>query len=139
MNIQIAKTKQDVLKCWDVMLALRPHLERSSFADRVLEMFQEGYILAFIEQDGKAASAVGYRYQNYLYNGKHIYIDDLSTLEEYRGKGFGGKLLEYVFDQAKQRGLKQVTLDSGYQRKNAHRLYLNQGFVMSSHHFEKSI
>jgi len=138
-NVQVAKSEQDVLKCWDVLLALRPHLKPEGFAERILEMFQEGYVLAFIERDGRAASAIGYRYQNYLYNGKHIYIDDLSTLSEYRGQGLAGKLLDYVFVQARQSGLENVTLDSGYQRKHAHRLYLNKGFVLSSHHFEKSL
>src|SRR5690349_25224 len=91
IQVQEARTREDVLKCWEVIFELRPHLKYELFADRVLEMFSEGYKLAFIEQDGKAVAAVGYRYQNFLHSGKHIYIDDLSTLPEYRGHGFAGK------------------------------------------------
>ena len=139
IQIQEARTREDIQKCWEVIFALRPHLKQESFTDTVLEMFGEGYKLAFIEQDGKAVSAVGYRFQNFLYSGKHIYIDDLSTLPEYRGHGYGGKLLDYVSDLARKKGLKKVSLDSGHQRFTAHRLYLNKGYTITSHHFEQNV
>ena len=139
MQIQIAKTEADILKCWEVMYALRPHLEKESFVATIKEMFEEGYQLSFIEDGGKAAAAVGFRYMQYLYNGKHFYIDDLSTLPESRGKGYAGKLLDHVIELAKEKGYKCVTLDSGYTRLDAHRLYLNKGFILAAHHFSKSI
>jgi GNAT superfamily N-acetyltransferase len=139
MEIKIAAAEEDILKCWDVMFVLRPHLIKENFVSIIKEMINEGYTLAFIEEDAKAAAAVGFRYLQFLYNGKHFYIDDLSTLPEYRGKGYAGKLLDYVIDKAKTNGLKTVTLDSGYQRFDAHRLYLNKGFTLNCHHFSKTL
>lgn len=139
MNVKLATSNEDILKCWDVLNALRPHLEEATFLDTVQEMRSEGYMLAFIEKDNKAVSAIGFRYLQFLYNGKHIYIDDLSTLPAGRGKGYAGKLLDYVFDHAKQKGYKVVTLDSGHHRSDAHRLYLNKGFTIDSHHFGKKL
>ena len=63
-GIFLAESDHDILKCWDVMFALRPHLEREEFASRVKEMITEGYRLAYIETDGKAVAAVGFRYLN---------------------------------------------------------------------------
>jgi len=137
MDIKIAKTEKDILKCWDVINVLRPHLEKDKFVATVKEMIDEGYILAFIEADGKAVSATGYRYQQYLYIGKHYYIDDLITLEPGRGKGYASALLDFVVAEAKKNGYEAVTLDSGHHRSTAHRLYLNKGFVISAHHFQK--
>ncbi len=139
MEIKIASTKEDISKCREVMLVLRPHLINESFVTTVLEMTVEGYTLAFIEEDDKAVAAIGFRYLQFLYNGKHFYIDDLSTLPEYRGKGYAGKLLDFVVEKAKANGYKAVTLDSGYQRFDAHRLYLNKGFTLNCHHFSKTI
>ena len=87
MQIQKATTATDILKCWEVIKVLRPHLEQDLFVATVNEMMTEGYRLVFIEEDGKAAAAVGFRYLQYLYNGKHFYIDDLSTLPESREIG----------------------------------------------------
>jgi len=139
MEIKICASDDDIAKCWQVIVELRPHLIESEFINTVKEMVSEGYQLAFIEEDGKAAAAIGYRYLQYLYNGKHIYIDDLSTLPAARGKGYGGKLLDFVEAEAKAKGYKVVTLDSGHQRFDAHRLYLNKGFKIVAHHFSKTL
>src|SRR5579871_597132 len=127
MKIKIAITEEDILKCWEVLFELRPHLNKNNFVATVKEMISEGYNLTFIEEADKAVAAIGYRYLQFLYNGKHVYIDDLSTLPSSRGKGYAGKLLDYVADRAKERGYKVITLDSGYQRFDAHRLYLSKG------------
>lgn len=139
MTIKQATTDEDILKCWEVLKALRPHLEKENFLPLVKDMIAEGYQLAFVEVDGKAVSAIGFRYQQYLFNGKHFYIDDLSSLPESRGKGYAGSLLDYVINLAKEKGYKMVTLDSGPQRHDAHRLYMNNGFVITGHHFTKTI
>ena len=139
MDIKIAATADDISKCCDVLKELRPHLERDQFVAMVQEMIAEGYNLAFIEEQDIAVAAIGFRYLQFLFNGKHIYIDDLSTLPSHRAKGLAGQLLDYVSDLAESMGYNAVTLDSGYQRLAAHRLYLNKGFNLSSHHFSKQI
>lgn len=138
-EIKTATTEEDILKCWDVIFVLRPHLIKEEFVSTVKEMFTEGYQLAYIEENGKAASAIGFRYLQYLYNGKHIYIDDLVSLPETRGKGYAGMLLDHVADIARSKGYKCVTLDSGHQRHTAHRLYLNKGYSIVAHHFMKNL
>lgn len=141
MDIKKASSIEDIQKCKEVILCLRPHLESTDIENVLLEMFGEGYKLAFIEENDKAIAMIGYRYLQFLYNGKHIYIDDLSTLPEARGKGCGAALLAFVAAEAKVKGYKVVTLDSGVtaQRVDAHRLYFNQGFCISSLHFSKNL
>ena len=140
MTIQIAETDTDILKCWKALKELRPHLVEDSFLATVKEMITEGYQLVFIEgEKDYAVSVIGFRYLQFTYNGKHFYIDDLSTLPEARGKGYAGILIDHVCHLAKQKGYHVVTLDSGHQRYNAHRLYLNKGFIIASHHFSKNL
>lgn len=139
MKITQAQTAEDIQKCWDVLFTLRPHLVEKDFVPSVLQMMQEGYQLAFIEENGRAAAAIGYRYLWFLYNGKHFYIDDLVTLPEHRGKGYAGALLDFVANEARERGFDTITLDSGHHRFDAHRLYLNKGFNITAHHFVKKL
>lgn len=143
MEIQIANTPETIARCWEAMHLLRPHLVKEEFVGTVTEMIGSGYTLAFIPDGagegspggGRAAAAIGFRELHFLLHGKHIYIDDLTTLPSARGKGYGGMLLDYVFGVARARGMKVVTLDSGPTRHDAHRLYLNRGFTIASHHF----
>ncbi len=64
-----------------------------------------------------------------------MYIDDLCSLPSARGKGHGGALLDRAIEIAKLEKCNAVSLDSGYTRNDAHRLYLNKKFQLASHHF----
>ena len=77
----------------------------------------------------------GFREEHKLVSGKTIYIDDLSTLASHRGRGLGGRLLDFIHTLARQQGKDGVYLDSGHQRHDAHRLYLNKGYTITAHHF----
>lgn len=135
MNIKIAETEADFIKCFEVMQALRPHLILEVYLSLLKSMKTENYFLAFVEENGKAVSGCGFRYLTTLYEGKYIYIDDLSTLPQARGKGFAGALFDFVVEKAKSEGLSAVHLDSGHHRFDAHRLYLNKGMKIVYHHF----
>jgi ribosomal protein S18 acetylase RimI-like enzyme len=141
MNTEIKQAiiDEDILKCWPAIKVLRPHLVIDGFTDMVSKMQKDGYFLAFIEIGGLAVSVIGYRFLTMLYNGKQIYIDDLVTLEDYRGRGFARMLIDYVTELGKEKGIDCVTLDSGPSRHAAHRLYLNLGFNIVSYHFEKKL
>jgi GNAT superfamily N-acetyltransferase len=135
MKIKTAQTKEDFLKCLEALQALRPHLTAESLLDLVSKMQEESYTLIYIEENGRGVSACGFRYLTTLFEGRYIYIDDLSTLPEARGKGYAGALFDYVVEKAKSEGLPAVHLDSGHQRYDAHRLYLNKKMKIVYHHF----
>lgn len=141
MTITIAQSDADIRQCLPAMLALRAHLTpETAFGQIRLQQTNEGYILAFVADGDSSESSpavVGYRILNFLHSGKTLYIDDLSTLPEGRGKGYASKLIDFVVEQARQAGCQCVSLDSGQNtaRYAAHRLYLNKGFNITSHHF----
>jgi len=135
MNLEHAETDEQIMQCFPIMKVLRPHLEESKFLAAVRRQQVQGYKLLFLESDGIVQSAAGYRIQDFLAWGKVLYIDDLITLPGNTRKGYGGQLLDWLIDCARREGCDQVHLDSGYQRQDAHRLYLNKGFVLACHHF----
>lgn len=135
--IRKALTPADIERCIPAILALRPHLSPDQIVPQVQLQQQEGFHLAFVDHDGTVPAAIGYRITHLLYSGKTLYIDDLSTLPEGRGKGYANALLDFVIDEAKALGCTCVTLDSGHApaRYDAHRLYLKKRFNIVSHHF----
>lgn len=140
-RIQIATTDEDILNCFDAMHELRPHLIRTNFLALINTMSKTGYLLVFIKDNNIIVAVAGYRYMQNLFAGKLIYVDDLSTAQAYRKKGYAKLLLDFIFNEAKNNNCDQVHLDSGCgpHRYNAHRLYLNYGFNITSHHFAKLI
>jgi GNAT superfamily N-acetyltransferase len=135
--IQVVSTENDILKCRSVIQALRPALTDDLYLEAVQKTLADKRQIIFIEENGKAAAAAVFETGYNLFRGKYIYIDDLSTLPGNRGKGYAGKLLDWIIDFAQKEQYEQIHLDSGVSpaRTDAHRLYLNKRFQITSMHF----
>lgn len=72
-------------------------------------------------------------------SGQTCYLSSLITKEEYRGKGYGIQMMNYVKALAEEKGCKAIILDSGLPRTNAHRFYERYGFEKSCYGFELSL
>jgi GNAT superfamily N-acetyltransferase len=128
-----------VRACFRLFLALRPHLVEQEFVDQLRRQAGEGYRVAFIEIDGSPVAAAGYRFAHFLAWGKVLYIDDLITDPLRKHKGLAGSLLDWLVAEATKGKCDAVHLDTGYARNDAHRLYLNKGFILNCHHMAKDI
>lgn len=140
MNFIVADTREQVAFCKDVLFAFRTNLDESTYIDLVLKMIEdERFKLVYIPSDDNttAAAFIGYRVMHTLRTSWMIYVDDLYTDPGHRGKGFAGALLDYVDRDAREKGIPSIHLDSGYMLHDAHRLYLNKGYVLACNHFAK--
>lgn len=135
-EIQLATDSDQIRSCYKIMHQLRPHLiSEEAFVKQVQRQIQEGYHLAYIQNNGQVKALAGFRFLEFLAWGKVIYIDDLVSDMATRKNGYGSKVLKWVINEAKKAKCDQVHLDSGPQRHDAHRLYLNHGFKIIGHHF----
>ena len=48
-------------------------------------------------------------------------------------------MLAWLIQQAAEEGCAALHLDSGVQRKDAHRFYLREGMTLASYHFKISV
>lgn len=128
---------------FDAMRELRPHLASVEEFVRTVDEVQrpQGYriVAARESTDGPVLSAAGFRYVHSLSAGPFLYIDDLSTLPAARSHGYATTLLTWVADEARRLECSAVHLDSGTQRHTAHRVYLNNGFVIPALHFSRAL
>jgi GNAT superfamily N-acetyltransferase len=134
LEIFIANTDQEILSCFSVLLLLRPHLKEETFLTQVRRQQAQSFQLVALRENGNVKSVIGFREAEFLIWGKIVYVDDLSTIDGSRGKGFAGKLLDWVIAYAKEHQCSGVHLDTGYSRHVAHRFYLNRGFNIGCHH-----
>lgn len=132
---QHAATDAEIADCYPVMAELRPHIARERFLPLVKSMHADGYRLACIRKDGRVVAVAGYRISTNLFYGRNLYVDDLVTAESERSQGHGKALLAWLRQLAVDEGCDALHLDSGVQRKDAHRFYLREGLELSSHHF----
>lgn len=73
------------------------------------------------------------------YVGKHIEKDSVCILPEYRGKGIGKLLTDWIFDYAKSIGCKASELNCYTANKAGQRFWEEQGYEMVAYHFQKKL
>ena len=139
-RIAIAESPEDLRRCFEVMRELRPHISSvEEFLERVQRQQLQGFLIAYLEAGGEIRAVAGYRYQEMLYHGRMMYVDDLVTRAVDRSTGYGGKLFDWLVQQARERGCDHFELDSGVQRFDAHRFYLLKRMKIASHHFSLAL
>jgi GNAT superfamily N-acetyltransferase len=121
------------------MSALRTHYtEEAEFVGRVDEVQRpQGYRIVGAFEGDRCVAVAGFRVIRNLAWHDTLYVDDLSTLPEARGRGYGRALLEWCKEEGRSEGCTQFHLDSGVgpEREDAHRLYFNTGLRITSYHF----
>lgn len=138
-EIKVAVTSEDIASCWEAMFLLRPMLQKNLFIQQIKDLRKDGYTLLYISEGDQVVSIAGYRFITMLYSGKMLYVDDLSTLESCRGKGYATILLKHISDIAKKHDCSSVQLDSGSMRTDAHKLYFKEDFKINAFHFYKPV
>ena len=136
---KIAETDRDIVRCFDTIAELRPHLERRDFLTLVRQMQTDGYRIAFIEESGRVLAVAGYRIVTNLHMGRHLYVEDLVTRGEARSQGLGAQMIRWLRRQAVAAGCGYLDLDSGTQRSGAHRFYFRHGLTIASYHFSEPL
>ncbi|ALU26577.1 GNAT family N-acetyltransferase [Myroides odoratimimus] len=134
-EIKAIETASEIQKCLAVALILRPHLNKDTWLITINEMLKnEKYALKGIYDKENIVAFIGYRKMTTLHSGSIIYIDDLCTVESYRGKGFGGKLLAHIRSIAESESMDAVVLDTGFDNHTAQQLYFKNHFELSAVH-----
>jgi GNAT superfamily N-acetyltransferase len=127
------------------MIALRPAYENEQkfveYVDGVLRPAGYRLLGALLPGNEQAVAAAGFRIGDSLAWGHYLYVDDLSTAPDARRQGHAGALLDWLVDEGRRLGCGQLHLDSGVgpERFDAHRLYLNHGLAIYSHHFARGL
>ncbi len=135
MTIQRAHTDQEIADCFPVMQALRTHLDKPSFVPLVRGLMQDGYQLAYLRENEEIVCVAGFKIATSLTLGKHLYVEDLSTLERAQSTGHGALMMAWLRNLAHEQGCLALNLDSGVQRHRAHKFYLNQNMRIVYYHF----
>jgi GNAT superfamily N-acetyltransferase len=127
------------------MRALRTHYtDEAEFVRRVdEEQRPQGYriVAAFEASAQRAVAVAGFRVLRTLFSGDMLYVDDLSTLPEARGRGHAGELLDWCAEEGRRLGCDEIHLDSAVipERQDAHRLYFNKRLRIASYHFVRRL
>jgi GNAT superfamily N-acetyltransferase len=141
MDIREAVTQSEWEEVYGLLLELRTDLGKAEFSGLLQEMRKEGYrVFCLYNEKVELVSLAGVIIRTNFYAKRHVFIYDLVTKSSERSKGYGKKLLQYVEEWGAQQNCESAGLDSGLQRKDAHRFYEHaMQYNKSSYAFRKKL
>jgi GNAT superfamily N-acetyltransferase len=140
MEVKLASSDVELLLIAPVLLELRTHFENTEdLIAQIKRQQQDGYQLAYVISDDEVLCVAGFIVAQKLAWDKHVYVDDLITSASNRSTGAGKCMIDWLKQYCKEQQCTQLHLDSGVQRFAAHKFYLREGFVISSHHFSMNL
>jgi GNAT superfamily N-acetyltransferase len=136
LEIREANSEEEVSACFPLMKQLRPHLAtETEFVERWRRQRAAGYRLLGLWHEGKLVALAGFRVIENLVHGTHLYVDDLVTTEEARGRGHGAKLLCRLRTEAQTLGCTKLLLDTPLANVLGHRFYYRNGLLATALRF----
>jgi GNAT superfamily N-acetyltransferase len=120
---------------YPVMRELRTELSEEDFNSIYEAGHPDGYRIAAVFDGDECRAATGYRILTNFVSGRHVYVDDLVTAEQWRSHGYGRLLNKYLVELARNEGCTSVQLDSNVRRREAHRFYFRERYSISAFHF----
>src|SRR6185369_2624617 len=137
-EVQVASAA-DIEKCLPALKELRPGRTERELRELLPLLFAEGYQLIYVGDEKLAYALLGFRASTTLFSGRMLYVDDLVTLPDFRKKGYAAALFQWIKRYAKEHHFEHLALDSGFQRQDAYRFYMNQGMVMDCIRFRQRV
>lgn len=136
MEVRIAQSDEELRATWPVMRQLRPHLSEEEYVAMARAMAAEGYrVAAGRDEEGRVVVVAGFRYMTMLFAGRLLYLDDLVADETVRSRGHGKAMLDWLKQQAREKGCTELQLISHTRREGAHRFYFREGFGIECFEF----
>jgi GNAT superfamily N-acetyltransferase len=126
----------------EALLELRGHHGTvEAMAVRIDAQRPDGYRVVASLEDGVAAAVAGFRIAENTAWGRFLYVDDLVTRADMRGRGHADAVMAWVEAEAVRLGCDELHLDSGVgpEREDAHRFYFRHGMRISSYHFARRL
>lgn len=137
--VELAPGDPRLRQALEVMLSLRTERSVEELERLHAEGHRNGYRIVALFDQGECRAVAGFRVMTSFAHGRFLYVDDLATTERWRSHGYGERLEHHLGGVARAEGCEQIRLDSGVQRRRAHRFYFRRGYAIESFNFGRAV
>jgi GNAT superfamily N-acetyltransferase len=137
--IREIKTESEMLLQFPLILQLNSKLKKSKYEKMIKDMMASGYCMAGAFVNGKCIGLSGFWIATKIYSGKYVELDNVVIDKNFRSKGVGKMLCDWIIKEAKKKGCETAMLDAYTENSSGHKFYLREGYVIRGFHFIKKI
>ncbi|MDA6069257.1 GNAT family N-acetyltransferase [Flavobacterium sp. AC] len=139
MNLQIKEltTIEAMLSEIETMRFLYPNLSVAKYHEYLSDMVPHNYIQIAVFDEDVCMGITGCWSATKLWTGKYLEIDNFVVNPNFRSKGIGKLLTDFIEKKALYLDCSSIVLDAFTGNFAAHRFYYNQGYEPKGFHFVK--
>lgn len=137
MEIIELTTISDMSKQLSVIQHLYPKMTVEKYEEYLQFMLPHNYTQIAVFENNICTGLTGCWYNIKLWSGKYLEIDNFIVHPDYRQKGVGKLMTDYIETKAINLDCSIIVLDAYTSNFKAHRFYYNQGFGAKGFHFVK--
>lgn len=136
-EIKLFHTLDEMLPQWSLVTELYPEMTLEKYTELLQKMLPHNYRQVVAFNGSQAVGLSGIWIGHKLWCEKYLELDNVVVHTDYRSKGVGTQLYQYIEELAKEEQCSMVALDSYTTNFAAHKFFYNHGMVPKGFHFIK--
>jgi diamine N-acetyltransferase len=128
---------ENILSILPLLKQLNTTTNEAVLKNRVIEMSTQNYKCVGIYFNTKLIGIAGLWFLTRHYCGKTIEPDHVIITSEFRNKGIGKKLFEWIYNYAKKNGCESSELNTYISNVKSHKFYEEEGYKKLGYHYLK--
>lgn len=130
-------TIDEMMEQFPLIQQLYPDYSTEKYHDLLSAMLPNNYKQLIVVANGITIGLAGFWIGTKLWSGKYLELDNVVVHEDFRSKGIGSIMTDYLNQKAIDEDCKMIVLDAFSTNFGAHKFYMNHGFVPKGFHFIK--
>lgn len=130
-------TIDEMMEQFSLIQQLYPDYSPEKYHDLLSAMLPNNYKQLIVVENGITIALAGFWIGTKLWSGKYLELDNVVVHEDFRSKGIGSIMTDYLNQKAMDEQCNMIVLDAFSTNFGAHKFYMNHGFVPKGFHFIK--
>jgi GNAT superfamily N-acetyltransferase len=130
-------TIEEMMEHFSLIQQLYPDYSTEKYHDLLSAMLPNNYKQLIVVANGITIGLAGFWIGTKLWSGKYLELDNVVVHEDFRSKGIGSIMTDYLNQKAMDEQCNMIVLDAFSTNFGAHKFYMNHGFVPKGFHFIK--
>ncbi len=131
--------KEDINSIIPILRLLHNELTDDVLKERLAEMVEKGYECLGVFDNEQLIGICGLWILVKYYVGRHIEPDNVMILPEYRNKGIGEEMMEWVYAYGRSKGCVASELNCYTTNSGGQKFWANEGYKILGFHYQRPL
>ena len=133
-------TQEEMLENLEIIQVLHPNLTYEKYKELLEKMIPHNYAqLIAVNEEGEKMGITGFWIGHKIWSGKYLELDNVVVREDYRSRGVGELMTQYLIKKAQELACDMLGLDVYTYNFKGVKFYMNQGFDPTGFHMIKKL